>query len=395
MESRAGGFHRLLGAALGVALLVAGVGVAEARGLILDAFGVDAGGEPRVRVYFSTLFRIADFLAFDAGFRGGVRVAVGDMDGDGFDDVVAATGPGGAPLVRVFRGTCGTPCTGDNLGVDTTAPIAEFLAFDAAFRGGLWVTVGNFDTSNDAGTGTGGPCIRKEIAVGADAGGGPEVRIFRNGTTGGNCPVSSPVVIDPAPIASFFPYPPGLRGGVRVSSADFDGDGLDDLVTGAGPGAASHVQIFRTLPGSGAFGGLDTANPVLSHLAFPGFEGGIFVSAGFADDDFAPDLLVGADAGGGPRVLVIRNTAPGGGGGFAFDLANPIADFLAFDAGFRGGVRVGAPAAGTSGVVYAAPGPGAPGVVGAFFTALPGPPDAMFSAIPFSLFSFQGVLPSQ
>jgi hypothetical protein len=393
MESRGRRFHRILGAALGVALLVGGAGAAEARGLFLDAFGVDAGGEPRVRVYFSTLFRIADFLAFPAEFRGGVRVAVGDVDGDGLDDVVAATGPGGAPLVRVFRGTCGTPCTGDNLGVDATAPIAEFLAFDVAFRGGLWVTVGNFDTSNDAGEVNNAPCLRKEIAVGADAGGGPEVRIFRNSTTGGTCPVGSPVVIAPGPIASFFPYPPGLRGGVRVSSADFDGDGLDDLVTGAGPGAASHVQIFRTLPGAGAFGGLDTAHPVLSHLAFPGFEGGVFVSAGQADAGPAPDLIVGADAGGGPRVLVIRNTAPGG-GGFSFDLANPIADFLAFDPGFRGGVRVGAPAA-TDEVIYVAPGPGAPGVVGAFFTGLPGPPDAMFSAIPFSLFSFQGVLPSQ
>jgi hypothetical protein len=33
--------------------------------------------------------------------------------------------------------------------------------------------------------------------------------------------------------------------------------------------------------------------------------------------------------------------------------------------------------------------------VGSFFTSLPGPPDAMFSAIPFSLFSTVGVIPNQ
>jgi hypothetical protein len=74
--------------------------------VFFDAFGADAGGEPRVKVYFAASSQVADFLAFAPGFTGGVRVAVGDIDGDGIDDIVAGAGPGGGPHVQVFRGIC-------------------------------------------------------------------------------------------------------------------------------------------------------------------------------------------------------------------------------------------------------------------------------------------------
>src|SRR5262245_46886996 len=77
---------------------------AQALGLRFDAFGWDAGGPPRVAVYLSGSAQIANFLAFDPAFTGGVRVAVGDVDGDGIDDIVVGAGPGGGPHVKVFKG---------------------------------------------------------------------------------------------------------------------------------------------------------------------------------------------------------------------------------------------------------------------------------------------------
>mgnify|MGYP000464327886 CR=1 FL=1 len=47
----------------------------------------------------------SSFAAFDSSFSVGVRVASADVNQDGVMDIIAASGPGGQPLVRVFDGT--------------------------------------------------------------------------------------------------------------------------------------------------------------------------------------------------------------------------------------------------------------------------------------------------
>ena len=60
------------------------------------------------------------------GFTGAVRVATGDVNGDGTPDIITAAGPGGGPHIKVFDGVTG-------------ATIRSFMAYDprlwAAF---LW-----------------------------------------------------------------------------------------------------------------------------------------------------------------------------------------------------------------------------------------------------------------
>src|SRR5204862_1593 len=81
--------------------------------------------------------------------------AVGDVDGDGLKDIITSPGPGGGPLVKVYRGR-------------TLTLLASFYAYNPAFRGGARVAA--LDVIGDG---------RAEVVTGAGPGGGPHVRALR------------------------------------------------------------------------------------------------------------------------------------------------------------------------------------------------------------------------
>ena len=62
----------------------------------LLATGTGIGGGPHVKVFDADSGALRfEFSAYDPSFRGGVRVAVGDVTGDGTPDIITAPGPGG------------------------------------------------------------------------------------------------------------------------------------------------------------------------------------------------------------------------------------------------------------------------------------------------------------
>ena len=69
---------------------------------------------------------IRSFFAYDPSFAGGVRVASGDVNGDGSVDIVTGAGPGATPHVKAFDGMTG-------------AEFRSFLAGPAGFGGGVYV----------------------------------------------------------------------------------------------------------------------------------------------------------------------------------------------------------------------------------------------------------------
>lgn len=69
------------------------------------------GGGPRVTLYdgrtianLRPTLLVNDFFAFDGSLRTGMYLAAGDVDGDGYADIVVGMGDGGPPRVRIFSG---------------------------------------------------------------------------------------------------------------------------------------------------------------------------------------------------------------------------------------------------------------------------------------------------
>ncbi len=62
-----------------------------------------SAAQPEVRVFDGDGKMLTSFLAYDPAFRGGVSVAVGDLDADGRAEIITAPGPGGGPHIRVFN----------------------------------------------------------------------------------------------------------------------------------------------------------------------------------------------------------------------------------------------------------------------------------------------------
>lgn len=262
-----------------------------------------AGAPPTVRVVAEDGTEAARFDAYDPAFAGGVRVAMGDVDGDGVDEIVTAPGPGGGPQVRVFE-------------QDGTAR-SQFFAFETSSRTGVTVTVADVD-----GNGT------DEIVVGEDAGGSGRVRVFDLRGTASD---------------EFRPFGE-TRAGVRVAGADVDGNGTDEIASSRGAGYGPEVRVTdREGTARGAF-----------DAYAPTYDRGTYVSAGDLDGDGADEIVTGTDAGGGPQVRVFDGT-----GGV-------LGSFFAYDSAFRGGVRVTVGRIGGRDAIVAAPGPGGGPQVRAF-----------------------------
>jgi len=58
--------------------------------------------EPRVKVFNQKGNLKLSFLAYDQKFKGGVSLASGDINADGFAEIITGAGPGGAPHVRTW-----------------------------------------------------------------------------------------------------------------------------------------------------------------------------------------------------------------------------------------------------------------------------------------------------
>lgn len=244
------------------------------------------GGLPQVEIVDPVSGQTVDQVqAYDNAFRGGVRVALGDVNGDGVKDVVLAPGVGGGPRVKVLDGK-----TGDQL--------ADFFVYDPSFTGGLYVAAGDVNGDGHA-----------DIITGTGVGGGPRIRVLDGATLGRTV------------LEDFFAYDNAFRGGVLVASGDLNGDGKAEIIAGTGPGGGPQVLAF-----SGEGG-----HTLQSFFAYDGsFRGGVLVAAGDLNGDGKAEIIAGTGPGGGPVVRAFREDGQ--------ELFSKVVG----DPSYRGGVEVGA-----------------------------------------------------
>lgn len=265
------------------------------------AVGASDGGGPRVVVYTDLRSPPAlNFFAYDPQFRGGVRVAAADVNGDGVADVVTGPGNGMPPLVRVFDGRDG-------------GLLAEFPGHDPGWTGGINVAASGLL-----------PDGRSLVAVGPQTGGAPIVKVFD--------------LVAGKEVSSFPAYPARLRGGARVAWVDLDGNGTPNLVTA--PGECDHRPVVRVFDALGR-------KVVAEFEAYdPTWRRGVWVAG------YGRLVVCGPDGGSIPVVRAFDPRRP----------ARPAFEALAFPEEFRGGARVGAADVNADGTldVLVTPGTGIP-----------------------------------
>jgi hypothetical protein len=196
------------------------------------------GLNPDLSVRFTSSFQAGSPSLASTGT---VRVATGDLNGDGTEDVVAVTGPGVPLVITEYDGTTG-------------AVLRTFSGFDPRFTFGLNVAVGDVD-------GTGRPDIIVGTATGS----------------------SLVAVLDPitGQIKNVFTAIPGYSGGVTVAAGDVQGTGRADIIVGTATGL-SIVGVFNG----------QTGNLVHAFLAFGTDPVG--VNVGFANGDILTGAATGA-----------------------------------------------------------------------------------------------------
>ncbi|MBY0371249.1 VCBS repeat-containing protein, partial [bacterium] len=175
-----------------------------------DEFAVAKGADTvqinpmEVQVYKGiNLTLIEKFSAFGSSFRGGLRVAVGDIDADGVSDYVVGSGPGANQMIRGFKGTVSTWSS------DKAFPTVLFETTSGLGADGDNMALAVGDVSGDG---------MVDIAVASGCGASiPRVRVL----DGAN---PTKVLVD-------FEVPMATRSGIAsIGVADMNSDSYGDVV---------------------------------------------------------------------------------------------------------------------------------------------------------------------
>ncbi len=226
---------------------------------------------------------LAETTPFERAFRGGVRVAVADTDGDRIPELLVGSGAGRTAEIRLFRQQV---VAGVTTLVEDVA--ARTQPFGPRVTGGVEIAAGDVD-------GDGRADIVAALARGAGT-----VHVFRS--------VAGADPFENSPYRAFTPFGAGYGGGASVAVADVGtfvagrltsataADGHVEIVVGSGPGMRSMVKVYDISA---------TPRVVTTIRPFTGpSQGGVSVASGRVDADAIEDVVVSSGRGGRSAVRV-------------------------------------------------------------------------------------------
>ena len=185
----------------------------DGRGEILVGAGI--GGGPQVMSYdLSGRFVGFGLFPFSQTFKGGVDVAIGNLDRDSDQEVVVSQASNGQAWVKVYKAD------------SHMTLVSTFLAYGEGHKGGARVTVGDVD-----GNGV------DEIITSVASQGSPQVRVLD--------------MYGRKTAPDILVYPDAFRGGVDVAAGDVNADGRDEIITaprlgvGLSTGECRRGDVFK------------------------------------------------------------------------------------------------------------------------------------------------------
>ncbi|MFM9057832.1 MAG: FKBP-type peptidyl-prolyl cis-trans isomerase [Planctomycetaceae bacterium] len=230
-------------------------------GNVAVASDVGPTSTPLVRIVDAeTGVQQASVMAFEAGFKGGVRLAMGRVTGNAAADVVATCGSGRVAEVKVFKPNGAT-----------LTEVLSFRPFGDSYKGGCEVAVGNVD-----GVGA------EDIIVSKSREGG-DIKVFRVTNAGGTTSVALHATIAK-------PFGASYNGGSSVGVADVGeftngalvkriADNKVEILVGSGSGIPAQVKVYDlSRPGTPRVA--DTITPVFNGAYGLPFVGGVTVTSG-------------------------------------------------------------------------------------------------------------------
>lgn len=239
------------------------------------------GQKPYVTIYDKEGNEVNRFLARYEGFQEGVSIATGDLNNDGYGEIITASRSAWDPNIKIYDGY-GIPQY--NLGF---YPYGEEYAGD--------VSVATFDINGDG---------KIEIITGTGPGYEPQVKVFNR--YGQNLEID------------FFPTGFSSEAGINVSGIDLGGDGIGEIIISSKVGYKPLVAIYRT-----------EGSLIREFLAYgEGVTGGVNITNYDINHDGKDEILTGPGFGGGPHVRIFN--------GYGQDLVN----FYSYDPGFIGGIKI-------------------------------------------------------